>query len=140
MAEKYARHLCYHEAGHAVVAFCLNIKVIAVSIANGPGTDAVCTEPVPFMDQLAMCFAGGVAQELCKQPAPYVGATLHDQIMAETLLRGLANKSVREKIRKAARKRALKYLKPNKIKIVRIAEQLAERGRLDETEFLQLME
>jgi hypothetical protein len=61
-ADDDLRGMAFHEAGHAVVAWSLNLRVESIYIREiGAGNSATKTDPpdrLPFMDQLATLAAG----------------------------------------------------------------------------------
>ena len=61
-ADDYLWGMAFHEAGHAVVAWSLNLRVESIYIREiGAGNSATKTEPpdhLPLMDQLATLAAG----------------------------------------------------------------------------------
>ncbi len=68
--EALKRAAAFHEAGHAVVAWVLEVPVAAVRIrfmeAKGwhGGTDIGPADHLPLIDQIALCLAGLAAEEV----------------------------------------------------------------------------
>lgn len=73
-----------HEAGHAVVAWALGLRVQAMSVADsGDGRSKIeCTARHPLLHQIAVAEAGMVAAELLAAPTlPQAGMTDAAKVM-----------------------------------------------------------
>jgi hypothetical protein len=122
---------------NAVVAWSLRARVLAVRVKDQEGSggaDIVCA----FVDQLAVCFAGGKAPEVFKQPSHDLPNFL-DRQRVETLPTALPDEQ-KLALRTAGRMRAQKYLIANQSKVITLAERLVECGCVEEAEFLRLMQ
>jgi len=73
-ADDYLRGLAFHEAGHAVVAWSLNLRVETIYIreigAGNSGTKTDKPDHLPLTDQLATLAAGVEAEREFKSPLP----------------------------------------------------------------------
>jgi len=61
----------YHEAGHIIVAlhYGLEVGLIVVRENGDGGTDISPTRHLPFLDRVAICMAGGAAQQHFQAPS-----------------------------------------------------------------------
>jgi len=72
--ERYPQGFCCHEAGHAVVAFSLGVRVVAVSVffTEKEGwkgyTKTEGTDHLPWKDQIMLHIAGMAAEEFFNCP------------------------------------------------------------------------
>jgi hypothetical protein len=83
MTERYPQSLCCHEAGRAVVAFSLGVRVVAVSVSFTEkdgwkgDTKTEGTDHLLWKDQIALRIAGKAAEEFFDCPEE-LWASLHD--------------------------------------------------------------
>jgi ATP-dependent Zn protease len=71
MVNDELRGVAYHEAGHAVVALALDLRVARVEIINDSkgGTDVIDRhDDLQLEDQIALCFGGIAAEERFDAP------------------------------------------------------------------------
>jgi hypothetical protein len=128
-----------HEAGHAVVAWAVGCKVIAMCIEeNGDGrTDTECDlRRMPFIDRLAFEYAGEVAQAMFDARTHEMAAA-YDWGGVDSLLLGLSDK-IREQLRVAGTRRAREALEHYRQNVERVATYLIAHGKLDAETFIRL--
>jgi hypothetical protein len=128
--EENLRDAAYHEAGHVVVARFLGLTVRKVEIEeDGSGrADIRYAEHLPLVDQIAVCVAGIVAQELFNCPM-HDHAAFGDYRKFCELMAGLTDAESYE-YRYAAYLRALEILKRRLPEIEELADQLLEQRRI----------
>jgi ATP-dependent Zn protease len=144
-ADDYLWAMAFHEAGHAVVAWSLNLRVESVCIREiGAGDSATKTDPpndLSLIDQLATLAAGLEAERMFNCPL-HEHAGDRDRLMAITLVQehhvGLAPDEVQSHLA-AGRARARELLLEHKERVIRIAEHLLDVRQVDAAEFLGLM-
>jgi hypothetical protein len=124
-----------HEAGHAVVAWALGLRVGELSAGTDDNEWAgraiiEASSNLSVVDRLAVCFAGVIGQEILKTAVLDL-AGFADDYEASTILdsSGIA-KPKGYAIREAARKRAEALLKANTEKFEALAEALTTAGHL----------
>jgi hypothetical protein len=134
---KYPVGTCFHEAGHAVVAAALDLKVkeLRVSADDESGGTDIRGLDISFIDQVAVCFAGLEAQNIWNCPSEHLAGG-DDYRRFFKLVEGLSD-DCREALRKAGRERARDLLQINKQIVEDIAQHLMERGRITAAEFKQ---
>jgi hypothetical protein len=141
MTDKFPRETAVHEAGHAIVAYRLGLIVGDVHVnaddASG-GAEVACADRLSFIDQLAICFAGRVAEGLLEVRA-HPNAAACDHIRVRNLLKGISDEDGR-RLRDSGWNRAAELLEPEKVAIGRVAEWLVENGRMSGAAFKRLME
>ena len=138
---KYPVGTCYHEAGHAVVAAALGLAVGDIHVNaddESGGAEIECPGRLPFIDQVALCFAGLEAQAIWHCPSKHLAGGGDYRRFFE-LVKGLSD-DCREALRTAGYERARALLQDNKQVVEDIAEQLIERGRMTAAEFKQFCE
>ncbi len=144
-ADDYLRGMAFHEAGHAVVAWSLNLRVESIYIREiDAGDSATNTEPpdhLCLMDQLATLAAGVEAERAFKSPLPeHAGA--RDRLMAINLIlehhEGLASDEMQLHLA-AGHARARELLLEHRDRVIRVAEHLREAKQADAAKFLHLM-
>jgi ATP-dependent Zn protease len=144
-ADDHLRGMAFHEAGHAVVAWSLNLRVESIYIREiGAGNSATKTDPpdhLPLLDQLAMLAAGVEAERAFKSPLPE-HAGVRDRLMAITLVlqdhEGLASDEIQSHLT-AGHSRARELLLEHRDRVIRVAERLRDARQIDAAEFLGLM-
>jgi ATP-dependent Zn protease len=132
----------YHEAGHAVVAWALRMKVGRLAIAIG-GDDAKGSADIahdhdtPMIDRIAMCVAGVDAQALFEAPThEYAG--MGDFGKVYQLLEGFDEIAGLD-LRRAGYQKARELLTMHKDKVVLLAKALMDRGEIDQDAVADLL-
>jgi ATP-dependent Zn protease len=144
-ADDYLRAMALHEAGHAVVAWSLSLRVESICIREiGAGNSATKTDPLddlPLMDQLATLAAGLEAEWMFNCPL-HEHAGVRDRLMAITLVlehhKGLASDEIQSHLA-AGRDRARELLLEHRDRVIRIAEHLLDVRQVDAAGFLGLV-
>jgi ATP-dependent Zn protease len=144
-ADDHLRGLAFHEAGHAVVAWSLNLRVETIYIREiGEGGSGTKTDPpdhLPLMDQLTTLAAGVEAEREFKSPLPE-GASDRDRLTAINLIRahyvGLASNEVQLHLA-ASHARARELLVEHRERVIRVAERLRDVRQVHAAEFTRLM-
>jgi hypothetical protein len=137
----YLRGVAFHEAGHAVVAWSLKLRVLGLRVRGiGAGDSETKTDPadrLPLTDQLALCLAGEKAGKLFECPLPPWTAR-SDREKVLTLLLGLSgHEDEKRRVQGYARAHAL--LLEHQDRVVRLVTRLLEVHEVDAAEFLHLM-
>jgi ATP-dependent Zn protease len=129
---------CFHEAGHAIVAAALGLEVLNIRINKDDesGTTDVSGGPLPLIDQVAVCYAGVVAQDIW-QLVPEHLAEYSDVDKFFRLVKDLSDED-RDAIHKAGCERANQLLNDNKVLVEIVAQRLVQQGYLTATEFKHL--
>jgi len=132
------RTAAVHEAGHAVAASALGLAVESLSLDDEDGhTNIGGTEHLSIVDQVAICWAGTVAERLLNcEKRPY--ANLHDLDRISKLLKGYA-KQEEYAIRMSGLDRAGHVLQKHLSQLSRVASRLAATGHVAADEFKSLM-
>jgi ATP-dependent Zn protease len=144
-ADDYLRAMAFHEAGHAVVAWSLNLRVESICIREvGAGNSTTKTDPpnhLSLIDQLATLAAGLEAERAFNCPL-HEHAGDRDRLMAATLVlerhEGLASNEIQSHLA-AGHARARELLLDHKDRVIRIAEHLLSVRQVEAAEFLGLM-
>jgi ATP-dependent Zn protease len=144
-ADDYLRGMAFHEAGHAVVAWLLNLRVESIYIREiGAGNSETKTAPpnhLTLMHQLATLAAGLEAGWAFNCPLPEQ-AGYRDRLMAITLVlehyEGLAWDEIQSHLA-AGHARARELLLEHSDRVIRVAEHLRDVRQVDAAEFLGLM-
>ncbi len=129
-AAAYLRGMAFHEAGHAVVAWSLNVCVANIHIrevgAGNGGAQIGCFEHLPLTDQLAALAAGKIAE----------------RVMAINLVlkhhEGASSDEIEYHLT-AGHVRARELLAEHQDRVIRLAVRLLEVHEVDAGEFLRLM-
>lgn len=133
------RGAAVHEAGHAVVASALGLKVRRLQIRKD-GSGASCIERsahLPILDQVAVAEAGMAAVELLKAPtSPQAGLADAAEIM--DILDGYPNDQF-EHLTAKGRERARKILADRQAILVALADALNRDGLLGATALIPLL-
>jgi ATP-dependent Zn protease len=144
-ANDYLRGMAFHEAGHAVVAWSVNLRVESICICEiGAGNSQTKTGPpghLPLMHQLATLAAGLEAGWAFNCPLPEQAA-YRDCLMAITLVRehheGLAWDEIQSHLA-TGHAHARELLLEQRDRVIRVAEHLREVRHIAAAEFLTLM-
>ena len=140
-AAAYLRGMAFHEAGHAVVAWSLNLPVGDIHIreigAGDGGTQIASTADLSFIDRMAVCFAGIEAGVVFQSPQPSWAGN-GDRRMAFNLLMGMPEEHA-EWLWNRAGVRASELLVEHTDRVIRLAARLIEVHEVDAAEFLRLM-
>jgi len=144
-ADDYLWGMAFHEAGHAVVAWSLNLRVESIYIREiGAGNSETKTVPpdhLPLMDQLATLAAGLEAGQAFNCPL-HEDAGDRDRLTAITLVlehhEGLASDEIQSHLA-AGHARARELLSEHQERVIRLAEHLCDVRQVDAAEFLGLM-
>ena len=118
------RGAAFHEAGHVIVAGYLGLSVGEIEIGMG-GDDASgraeigCADALPFIDQLALCAAGMVAQAIFNAPTHDL-AGFGDAVKMHNLLDGVPEMESLS-LRNAAYVRAREILEIHKAEVEQLA-------------------
>jgi hypothetical protein len=143
MPDRFPEGVCCHEAGHAVVAFSLGIRVVAVNVIltkeKGWHGKTV-TEGMPdlWKDQIVLRMAGKAAEEVFHCPADPT-ASFHDMLEVDSLLNRIGMSDEREARIEQGKERARIILEGHREQALRLIAHLVEHGYVKEPEFLQLM-
>jgi Peptidase M50B-like len=138
--KQYPRGTAFHEAGHAVVAWSLGLKVRDIHISDDDasgGAKIECPAKLPFIEQLAICIAGYAAEKVFGCPA-HENAAAEDRQMVLGLLKGIPEDqavSLRDEGYNCARNR----LETHTDKVLKLVERLVESGYVDGREFKRWM-
>jgi hypothetical protein len=144
MAERYPQGFCCHEAGHAVVAFSLGVRVVAVSVffTEKEGwkgyTKTEGTDHLPWKDQIMLRVAGMAAEEFFNCPED-PRASLHDRGEIASLLDRMGMSEEREALIAEGKARARIILEEHREQTLRLVACLVEHCHVNEPEFLRLM-
>ena len=144
-ADDYLWGMAFHEAGHAVVAWLLNLRVESICICEiGAGNSQTKTDApdhLSLMHQLATLATGLEAGRVFNRPLPEeVG--YRDRLMAITLVRehhkGLAWDDIQSHLA-TGHAHARELLLEHRNRVIRVAEHLRDVRHIDAVEFLGLM-
>ncbi len=132
--ESLRRGAAVHEAGHAIVAWTLGLKVRQVRIGDdGSGASCIeCSAHLPITDRIAVAEAGMAAVEILNAPEPLPQAGLSDAVEIGNLLDGYPDRE-RERLICEGRQRAGEILVSRKAVLVAFSTELARSGLLDAT-------
>jgi hypothetical protein len=88
ITQRFPRGICCHEAGHAVVAFSLGIRVVAVNVIftkekDWHGRTVTDGTPDHWKDQVVLRMAGKAAEEVLNCSADPT-ASFHDMLEVES--------------------------------------------------------
>jgi hypothetical protein len=137
----YLRGMAFHEAGHAVVAWSLDLAIGDIYIreidAGNGGTEIGCGDGLPFIDRIAVCFAGIEAATVFQSPQPSWAGN-GDHRMAFNMLKGMPEDHA-QWLWDRGGVRANELLVEHKSKVIRLAERLVEVHRVNADEFMRLM-
>lgn len=141
--DKYPRGTAVHEAGHAVVAWSLDLPVGAIWVsaddASG-GAQIGRADHLKLEEQIAVRCAGGIAEEVF-ECSNHEFATFNDNVAIMALLdeHGVTEENGGAAIRAQGYDIAAAKLGVNRAKVLALIEQLVEHGRVEPAAFLILM-
>jgi ATP-dependent Zn protease len=130
----------YHEAGHAVVAWCLGLEVQSINIRLDDASGSAVigrAEHLALVDQIAVTVAGAKAEHIFQQETHELGI-YGDMGMLVTLLDEIPEPEARQ-LRQDGYRRAHELLVAHKDKVTRLAQRLVEVQFVDAAGFLRLM-
>jgi hypothetical protein len=142
MTNKSRRGLAYHEAGHAIVASALGLRVIKVQIGteDDPSAGKTCIDPdasLCLTDGLAVCLAGKAAEELFDTPA-HARAWHLDRLRADQLLEQVSE-DFRTAQKHAGYQRARSILEAHNLHVTQLADYLIQHAAADQNGGLDLL-
>ena len=132
----------YHEAGHAVVAWALGLRVhrMVIGIAGDLTAGEADIEEkgsISLVDRIAICSAGGDAQELFDAPTNDI-CTISDMGKIYDLI-GDFNEPAGSCLRQIGFQKSREILKQHRDMVARLAQALVERMELTEAEINALL-
>ena len=141
MTKQYPEGTAYHEAGHAIVAYALGLRVGGIHInEHDEGGGAAVSDWVTsrsFVEQAALRLAGMKAQTLWAKPSTLpLGGSDREEFLNQC--RGLSD-ACRDEIEIRGFERAGEKLQTYEGKVKAVAEHLIEHGQMTEDEFEALM-
>jgi hypothetical protein len=137
MTDDGLRGTAYHEAGHAVVALALGLKVARVEIFdadNSGGTDVWNADHLPIEDRVAICAAGMNATHMFEAPMHEL-ASFGDHALIMNLLADVAE-AEGDVLRDNGHQRAWDLLKVHAHSVEDIAAQLLAHRKIDLTGYV----
>jgi hypothetical protein len=142
MADDQRGGMAIHEAGHAIVAHGLGLRITRAVIAiHG---DIVAghveieeTQSMSVPDRLALCSAGSMAQELFNAPVNDYCASEDARQIYELI--GHLPEAVGRTLRDLGYEKAHELIERNREKVAAVAEALAQRLELSEAEIAALL-
>lgn len=132
------RSVAIHEAGHAVVALALGLKVARVEIVHDDhsgGTDVENADDLPLVDRIAICVAGMNAAEMFDAPPSHELADFGDHGQVVTLLSDI-DEAEGDALRGRGHQRAWDLLKLHAKSVEDIAAQLLAHHKIDLTGYV----
>jgi hypothetical protein len=137
------RGAAYHEAGHIVVAWALDLCVgsaeIGINGDDAKGEAKIADSSVlPLKDRIAICAAGFEAQSVFGAPTHPLAAAIDEAEIIE--LTAHLDENARLAARDAGYQRAHELILAHKAKVDRIAKRLLANGQIDQTEVRRLLE
>jgi ATP-dependent Zn protease len=133
------RSVAFHEAGHAVVALALDLKVARVEIVQDDysgGTDIENSDHLPLMDRIAICVAGMNAAEMFDALPSHDLANFGDHGLVMTLLTDIDDEAEADALRDQGHQRAWDLLKVHADSVEDIAAQLLAHRKIDLTGYV----
>ncbi|MBR0797977.1 hypothetical protein JQ615_21540 [Bradyrhizobium jicamae] len=135
------RSVAYHEAGHAVVALALGLKVARVEIFPedySGGADAENSDHLPLVDRIAICVAGMNAAEMFEALPSHELADTGDHRMVLELLEDLeeTDATMAFDMRQKGHQRADELLKAHTNSVEDIAARLLAQLKIDLTGYV----
>jgi hypothetical protein len=143
MTKQYPQRLCCHEAAHALVAFSLGVRVVAVSVffTEKDGwqgeTKTEGTDRLPWQDQIMLHIAGKAGEEFFNCPED-LWASLRDLGEIDSLLDRMGMREEREARIVEAKARVRIFLEEHREQALRLVACLVEHGHVNEPEFLRV--
>jgi ATP-dependent Zn protease len=144
MTDEHLRTVAYHEAGHAVVAWALGLKVGAVAIGlNGDDSAGKSEieenqEHLSEIQRLAICLAGITAEKIFNCKKTHENAHLGDYGKAYKIIGDIEDTN-RWELFDPAFQCAESIITENKERVDRLAAHLMDHRRVEATEFLELI-
>ena len=132
------RAVAYHEAGHAVVALALGLRVARVEIFPedySGGADADDAGHLSLEDQIAICVAGMVAEDVFEAPASHELAHCGDHGRVIELLDEI-DETTGDELRGKGYQRASDLLKAHAASVEDIAAQLLAHCKIDLADYV----
>jgi ATP-dependent Zn protease len=144
MTNSDRRGVAYHEAGHAVAALALGLRVkkIEIEFDGDASPGAISIEPtakeLSSVDRIAICFASEAAAEIFDAPMKSKSYWA-DRYQAEKLTEGLDEES-KSALEQEGYQRAVELLTANREQVVKVAEYLIENCKIDHNSGFELLE
>lgn len=138
MTDDALRSVAYHEAGHAVVALALGLRVARVEIFAedySGGTDIADAHNLPLVDQIAVCVAGMNAEQLFDATASHELASMGDHGKVIELL-GEIVEAEGDVLRDKGHQRAWDLLSEHADSVELIAARLVAERKIDLSGYL----
>ena len=132
--ESLRRSAAIHEAGHAVVAWALGLRVRKLGIGEeGKGKSCIeDSQHLPILEQIAVAAAGMEAVDLLRAPT-WGQAGMSDALKIMELLEPYPDEQERHRMEEDGHKRALEILTDRRALLSDLGEALARTGLLGET-------
>lgn len=141
--KRYPRGTAFHEAGHAVVGWSLGLGVRAVHIGDDDASGAaeIGYADLSLIEQIALCSAGIAAENAFECPVDELaGAQDREKIYELLKANEISEEGQGAALRGEGYNCARECLGTHMSEVIRLAERLAQRGRVDASEFLRLMQ
>lgn len=138
MTDDGLRSVAYHEAGHAVVALALGLKVARVEILHedySGGTDIDNANDLPIEDRIAICVAGMAATKMFDAPPCHELANMGDHGRVIELLYDI-DEATGDDLRDKGHERAWDLLKAHAASVEEIVAQLLAKRKIDLTGYV----
>jgi ATP-dependent Zn protease len=141
MTDDALRSVAYHEAGHAVVALALGLKVARVEIFPDDysgGTDAENSDHLPLVDRIAICVAGMNSAEMFDALPSHELADAGDHRMVVELLEEMeeTDEAMAYDLRQEGHQLAEDLLKIHASSVEDIAAKLLAQRKIDLTGYV----
>ena len=140
---RYPRSTAFHEAGHAVVAWSFGLTVDAVWVNADDASGGANISPVDHLtlaEQVAVWWSGTAAESVFECPShEYAAFDDHAGVMELLEAHGISEEEHGPALRAEGYNIATARLEANRTQVIKLAERLAVDGRVDASEFLQLM-
>jgi ATP-dependent Zn protease len=140
---KFSQATAYHEAGHAIVAWALGLRVGTVHVREedaGGGADTGPADHLNLVDQIAVCSAGYAAEQVFGiENHDLASFTDHARIADLLAANGVSEEDRGAALRDEAHHRARALLEQYKQKVIRLAQRLVTTGSVSESEFLRFI-
>jgi hypothetical protein len=133
---KSSRHTtAVHEAGHAVVAWALGLRVRALSIGEAGSGKSCIEDPghLPLSDRIAVAAAGMAATDLLHLPAWHEAGFSDEAKIVNLLDQYTDDQDTRDRRENSGHARAREILSNRHRLLSDLAEALGRAGMLDET-------
>jgi hypothetical protein len=137
---EFSRGTAFHEAGHAVVAWCLGYKVRAVCVeADDDSGHVHIVGPLTWFDDITIRSAGYTAEDFFRWWGPPKNAAHDRGLIVRALERNGIDPGPKAGPRQEAEDRALATLQKHESSVRKLVDVLVKRGQVDGDEFLRLM-